>query len=153
MRPRRCRRGALRHSAAQVDLVVGRIARAHGVSGEVAVQVRTDSPELRFASGVVLDTDPVDRGPLTVTKARAHAGRLLVSFAEVSDRTSAEALRGTLLVADSAEEVVAAIRTWRASVLGAALPKARAPRGDAGLVLVRGSAGEPHHPEQSEERR
>jgi flagellar protein FlbD len=58
-----------------------------------------------------------------------------------------------LLVADSAEEVVAAIRTWRASVLSAALPKGRAPRGDAGLVLVRGAAGEPFHPEQTEETR
>jgi 16S rRNA processing protein RimM len=85
-----------------VQLVVGRIARAHGIGGEVAVEVRTDSPDLRFAPGVVLETDPADKGPLRVERARWHSGRLLVSFAEVSDRSTAEALRNTLLVADSA---------------------------------------------------
>jgi 16S rRNA processing protein RimM len=85
-----------------VQLVVGRIARAHGIGGEVAVEVRTDSPELRFAPGASVDTDPPERGPLTVTRTRWHAGRLLVTFAGIPDRTTAEALRGTLLVADSA---------------------------------------------------
>ncbi|HET6816390.1 MAG TPA: ribosome maturation factor RimM [Mycobacteriales bacterium] len=85
-----------------MQLVVGRIARAHGIGGEVAVEVRTDSPDLRFAPGAVLATDPSENGPLTVERARWHSGRLLVSFAEVADRTSAEALRNTFLVADSA---------------------------------------------------
>ena len=49
-----------------------------------------------------LDTDPPERGPLTVIRARPHAGRLLVAFSELTDRTAAEAVRGTLLVADSA---------------------------------------------------
>jgi 16S rRNA processing protein RimM len=71
------------------------------VTGEVAVEVRTDSPELRFADGAALRTDPPERGPLTVTRTRWHAGRLLVRFAEVGDRTAAESLRGTLLTADS----------------------------------------------------
>jgi 16S rRNA processing protein RimM len=84
-----------------VQLVVGRIARAHGIGGEVAVDVRTDVPELRFAVDARLDTDPAERGPLTVRRSRWHSGRLLVQFAEVTDRTQAEALRGTLLVADS----------------------------------------------------
>jgi len=85
-----------------MQLVVGRIARAHGVAGEVSVDVRTDAPDVRFATGAVLQTDPAESGPLTVRRARAHSGRLLVSFEEVADRTAAEALRGTLLVADSA---------------------------------------------------
>jgi 16S rRNA processing protein RimM len=85
-----------------MQLVVGRIVRAHGIGGEVSVDVRTDSPERRFASGTRLDTDPAERGPLTVTRSRWHSGRLLVGFDEVSDRTTAEALRGTLLVVDSA---------------------------------------------------
>ena len=85
-----------------MQLVVGRIARAHGVGGEVAVEVRTDSPELRFAPGTRVETDPAERGPLTVRRTRWHAGRLLVGFDEVPDRTAAELLRGTLLVADSA---------------------------------------------------
>ena len=82
-------------------LIVGRVARAHGVGGEVAVDVRTDDPDNRFALGQVLDTDPADRGPLTVEHTRWHSGRLLVRFEQVADRTVAEALRGTLLVADS----------------------------------------------------
>lgn len=89
-------------------LVVGRVARAHGIGGEVAVDVRTDEPDSRFALGQVLETDPADRGPLTVERTRWHSGRLLVQFAQVPDRTGAEALRGTLLVADSSTSAVPA---------------------------------------------
>ena len=85
-----------------MQLVVGRIGRAHGIRGEVSVDVRTDDPDRRFVAGSVLDTDPPGAGPLTVTAARPHAGRLLVAFAGVADRSGAEALRGTLLVVDSA---------------------------------------------------
>jgi 16S rRNA processing protein RimM len=85
-----------------VQLVVGRIARAHGVGGEVSVEVRTDDPDVRFAVGSRLETDPAERGPLTVQRARWHTGRLLVRFDEVVDRDSAEALRNTMLVVDSA---------------------------------------------------
>jgi 16S rRNA processing protein RimM len=84
-----------------VQLVVGRVVRAHGIAGEVAVDVRTDSPEVRFADGAAVDTDPPERGPLTVRRTRWHSGRLLVCFDGVGDRSAAEALRGTLLVADS----------------------------------------------------
>jgi 16S rRNA processing protein RimM len=85
-----------------VQLVVGRIAKAHGVGGEVSVDVRTDEPDARFAVGSALATDPAERGPLTVERARWHSGRLLVRFSGVPDRGAAEALRGTLLVVDSA---------------------------------------------------
>jgi 16S rRNA processing protein RimM len=85
-----------------VQLVVGRIARAHGIGGEVSVEVRTDAPEQRFADGARLDTEPADLGPLTVTRSRWHSGRLLIAFEGVADRSAAERLRGTLLVADSA---------------------------------------------------
>jgi 16S rRNA processing protein RimM len=90
-----------------VQLVVGRIVRAHGIGGEVAVEVRTDSPELRFAEGARVETDPPERGPLTVRRARWHSGRLLVCFEGLADRNAAEALRGTLLVADSSTSPVA----------------------------------------------
>ena len=85
-----------------MDLVVGRIGHAHGVKGEVSVEVRTDDPDRRFADGSVLATDPPERGPLTVERIRPHHGRMLVQFAEVNDRTAAETLRGTLLVVDAA---------------------------------------------------
>lgn len=85
-----------------MQLVVGRVGRAHGIRGDVSVDVRTDDPDRRFAPGVVLETDPPERGPLTVAGARWHSGRLLVHFEAVADRTAAEALRGILLVVDSA---------------------------------------------------
>jgi 16S rRNA processing protein RimM len=85
-----------------VDLVVGRIGHAHGVKGEVSVEVRTDDPDRRYAPGSVLATDPPERGPLTVAQVRPHHGRLLVLFEGIADRDAAETLRGTLLVVDAA---------------------------------------------------
>lgn len=84
-------------------LAVGRVGRAHGVHGEVSVEISTDDPGARFALGSSLGTDPPEFGPLTVEAVRPHAGRLLIRFAGVADRTAAEALRGTLLLIDSAE--------------------------------------------------
>ena len=37
-----------------MDLVVGRVAKTHGVRGELVVDVRTDEPGERFAVGNVL---------------------------------------------------------------------------------------------------
>ncbi|TDD67990.1 ribosome maturation factor RimM [Jiangella aurantiaca] len=81
-------------------VTVGRIGRAHGIRGEVNVEVRTDTPDERFADGAVLATDPARRGPLTVLGSRWHSGRLLVAFDGVTDRTAAEGLRGILLLAE-----------------------------------------------------
>jgi 16S rRNA processing protein RimM len=83
-----------------VHLVVGRIGRPHGVRGELTVEVRTDSPELRFAPGSSLLTDPSAAGPLVIDDARWHSGKLLLTFAGVRDRTAAEALRNVRLVVD-----------------------------------------------------
>jgi 16S rRNA processing protein RimM len=80
-----------------VLVVVGRVGRAHGIRGDVAVDVRTDEPERRFARHAVLRAGSRQ---LTVSGSRWHSGRLLVTFAEVADRTAAEQLRGTLLEAD-----------------------------------------------------
>lgn len=83
-----------------MQLVVGRIGRAHGIKGEVTVEVRTDEPELRLGPGAVLATDPASAGPLTIETGRVHSGRLLLRFEGVKDRTAAEALRNTLLIAE-----------------------------------------------------
>ncbi|QFU87470.1 ribosome maturation factor RimM [Amycolatopsis sp. YIM 10] len=88
-----------------MEVVVGRVAKAHGITGELAVDVRTDSPEQRFAVGAVVLARP--RGgrarELTVAAARSHSGRLLVRFEQVPDRTAAEELRGALLLGDTAD--------------------------------------------------
>ncbi len=85
-----------------MQVTVGRIGRPHGVRGDVVVGVRTDEPELRFARGSRLDTDPVGVGPLTVAGYRWHSGELLVRFEEIGDRTAAAELGGTWLLVDSA---------------------------------------------------
>ncbi|MGW8490364.1 ribosome maturation factor RimM [Streptomyces sp. NPDC055886] len=83
-----------------MQLVVARIGRAHGIKGEVTVEVRTDEPELRLGPGAVLATEPAETGPLTIETGRVHSGRLLLRFEGVRDRTAAEALRNTLLIAE-----------------------------------------------------
>ncbi|HJX45047.1 MAG TPA: ribosome maturation factor RimM [Geodermatophilus sp.] len=77
--------------------MVGRIGRPHGVRGEATVEVRTDDPDGRFRPGIVLRTDPADRGPLTITGARWHREVLLLAFAGYDSREEIEALRDTLL--------------------------------------------------------
>ncbi|MFJ5099687.1 ribosome maturation factor RimM [Streptomyces sp. NPDC088554] len=83
-----------------MQLVVARIGRAHGIKGEVTVEVRTDEPELRLGPGAVLATEPASAGPLTIETGRVHSGRLLLRFEGVRDRTGAEALRNILLIAE-----------------------------------------------------
>jgi 16S rRNA processing protein RimM len=78
-------------------VIVGVIGRAHGVRGEVAVELRTDEPERRFAPGQLLGEEGGSR-VFTVRSVRDHSGRLLVKFAELDDRAAADAVRGTLLI-------------------------------------------------------
>jgi 16S rRNA processing protein RimM len=86
-----------------MDVVVGRIAKAHGIRGELAVDVRTDSPDERFRVGAAVTTRLRDGSTrdLTIAAAREHSGRLLVRFEEVPSRDVAETLRGALLLADT----------------------------------------------------
>ncbi|PXX12261.1 ribosome maturation factor RimM [Mycolicibacterium moriokaense] len=89
-----------------MDLVVGRVVRAHGVTGEVVVEVRTDDPDTRFAPGTTLRAKPSRGGPerdYVVDSAREHSGRLLVRLDGVADRTAADSMRGTLFLVDSAD--------------------------------------------------
>lgn len=81
------------------------MAKAHGIGGELAVDVRTDSPQQRFAVGSALTAQPrgLPARQVTVAAARQHGGRLLVRFDEVRDRTAAEQFRGALLLADTAD--------------------------------------------------
>lgn len=84
-----------------MQLTVATIGRAHGLKGEVALDLRTETPEDRLAPGTVLATEPARRGPLTVEHTRVQSGRWFVLFREVTDRTGAEALRGVHLVVEA----------------------------------------------------
>ena len=83
-----------------MQLTVATIGRAHGLRGEVGLDVRTDVPQDRFVVGHVLETDPASAGPLTVARVRAQNERWYVTFDEAGDRDAAEALRGVALVVD-----------------------------------------------------
>jgi 16S rRNA processing protein RimM len=87
------------------EVVVGRVVKAHGIRGELSVDVHTDEPDLRFATDSVLRARLRDgtQRPLTVAAARPHGERLLVRFTEVLTRDVAETLRGALLLVDVAD--------------------------------------------------
>jgi 16S rRNA processing protein RimM len=89
-----------------MDLVVGRIAKAHGIAGELVVDIRTDDPQERFTVGNRLRLKNFRTGfssDVLVTSVRPHGGRLLVRLDGVADRDGADALRGALFIVDSAE--------------------------------------------------
>jgi len=89
-------------------MVVGRIGRAHGLRGELSVEVRTDAPDERFVPGARFTTDPATVGPLVLDTVREHQSRLLLGFAGVPDRTAAERLRGVLLMTEITGDSAAA---------------------------------------------
>jgi 16S rRNA processing protein RimM len=89
-----------------MELVVGRVAKAHGVTGEVVVDVRTDDPDARFTAGKTLRARASRGGgerDVVIETVREHGGRLLLRLAGVTDRDTADTLRGTLFIVDSAE--------------------------------------------------
>jgi 16S rRNA processing protein RimM len=77
---------------------VGHIARAHGIRGQVIVNLETDFPEERFRPGAELF---VNRGgtvePLVVTTLRFHQHRPVIGIRGVEDMNGASALAGAEL--------------------------------------------------------
>ena len=85
-------------------LVVGRIVGAHGLRGDMRVELHTDFPD-RFAPGARVYIC-VDLQEVEIEEVRDHKDRLLVKFAGIDDRTAAEGYRDCWLYveeADSAE--------------------------------------------------
>ena len=82
-------------------LEVGRVAKPHGVRGEVVVELRTDRTE-RVAPGAVLVTK--DDRRLEVLASRPHQHRFIVSFDGVVDRAGADALHGAVLLAEPLDD-------------------------------------------------
>lgn len=93
-------------------LEVGRIAKAHGLKGEVIVRLLSDRVE-RLAPGSVLMTA---KGPLTVERSARHQDKWRVAFAGVTDRNGAEALHGTVLLGEPIEDPDA---LWIHELIGA----------------------------------
>jgi 16S rRNA processing protein RimM len=92
-----------------MELVVGRVVKAHGLSGELVVDVRTDDPQARFSPGNHLRLKPSRGGVDSATRecevesSRPHGARMLVRLVGVGDRDGADLLRGNLFVVDSAD--------------------------------------------------
>jgi 16S rRNA processing protein RimM len=80
-----------------LQLVVGRIGRAHGVLGEATIEVQTDDPDLRFKVGNKLRLDSGQE--LLIKSSRWHNQILLLGFEGINDRNQIEALRDKLLSA------------------------------------------------------
>lgn len=80
------------------EVMVARIGRANGLKGEVTVQVHTDRPDERFVPGARFRTEP-SAGELTVRSARMQGTTQILGFEQARDRSAAEALRGTRLLA------------------------------------------------------
>jgi len=75
--------------------VVGRIARAHGIRGQVIVNPETDFPEARFRPGAELFTERGGVvGALRLTTVRFQRDRPVVGIEGVTTMTEAETLAG-----------------------------------------------------------
>ena len=81
-----------------MQLVVGRIGRAHGVLGEATIEVQTDDPDIRFQVGNKLTLD--DGRELTIRSSRWHNQILLLAFDGIADRNQIEELRDQLISSD-----------------------------------------------------
>lgn len=133
-------------------LVVGQVRGFHGLRGTLRVESLTDRPDERFAVGQVLFREGSD-SPLTIAEADTDAVGWRVRFAEVPDRTAAEALRGAYLEAVVApgqelprgefywhQVVGSAVTDVDGTALGEVVDIYRA--GGADVAVVRGPAGE-----------
>lgn len=95
-------------------ITVGRIIKPHGLRGEVAVDVLSDIPD-RLAADVHVW---IEGAPYVITAARPHQGRLLITFADVGDRTAAETLRGAEIEAEPID-VTDGETYWAHELIGA----------------------------------
>jgi 16S rRNA processing protein RimM len=88
--------------------IVGRVRRAHGIRGELAVELLTDAPDAFFAPGARLFAGTVngdvapDARELHVVRSSPFKGGIILAVEEINDRTESELWRDRyLLVPDS----------------------------------------------------
>ncbi len=90
--------GGRDHAPEPRFLMVGQVVGAHGVQGELRVEIISDDPQ-RFARLERIFVGPDDQDPVArrVESTRLHGGRVLIKLEGCDDRTAALAQRGTLL--------------------------------------------------------
>lgn len=88
---------------------VGRVRRAHGIRGELVVELLTDEPDVLFASGRrVFAGDrhgdlARDARELRILRATPFKGGLIVAFEGIPDKTAADAWRDRYLLVPESE--------------------------------------------------
>lgn len=88
---------------------VGRVRRAHGIRGELVVELLTDEPDAIFASGrrVCAGDRQGDLAPdgqeLRVVRATPFKGGLIVAFEGIPDKTVADTWRDRYLLVPESE--------------------------------------------------
>ena len=135
-------------------VLVGRIARPHGVRGQVIVNPETDFVEDRFVSGATMWARS-DRGDeaLTITSARVQNGRPVIGFEGFSNLEDVERLAGLELRVpeDSLRSLGAGVYYQHQlvgcvaqTIAGARIGEVSRVDGGAGgsLLVVRGARGE-----------
>jgi 16S rRNA processing protein RimM len=133
-------------------LVVGQVRGFHGLKGALRVESLTDRAEERFAVGSTLFVEGRDES-LEIVEAVPDGQGWRVRFAEVTDRTASEKLRGVYLEAAVApgealprgefywhQVIGASVSDVDGTSLGKVVDVYRA--GGAEVVVVRGPAGE-----------
>jgi 16S rRNA processing protein RimM len=74
--------------------VIGRIARPHGIRGQMILDVETDFPEERFQAGNEVFIARRGVEPLTLTSVRFHRGRPIVGVSGIESIDEAQTLSG-----------------------------------------------------------
>lgn len=84
-------------------IAVGMITSAHGLRGEVKVELHTDFPERFAPDEVVYLGEALQK--VTIQSARPHQGQMLLVFQGIDSRTAADALRNVWIFIPEEEAV------------------------------------------------
>jgi 16S rRNA processing protein RimM len=143
-------------------VLVGRIARPHGLRGDVLIAPETDFPEVRFAEGATLYAR---RGEamvaLEIDKSRVHAGKPLVAFRGLERIEDVEALERDLRIPESSlvplpegeyywyQFVGAPVQTESGDAVGTVVRVE--PNGGSGMLIVRRGDAAAGHARRSDD--
>jgi 16S rRNA processing protein RimM len=103
--------------AAQSQLRVGRLTKAHGLKGGLKLELFTDDPDKRFTPGASFSLQVPDESPwhgkrLELAELRWYNGMPVGFFAGVADRTAAESLVKAILWVDQDPDEAAEPDAW-----------------------------------------
>lgn len=113
-------------------LEVGRVARPHGVKGELRVRLhRAESDALERVERVVLSLDDKQQ-TFAIEHVRRGSGAVLVKLRGVDDRDAADAVRGARISVDRASLPIAPDEYYLVDLVGATVV---APDGEVGVVV------------------